>query len=128
MSLGERIRELRTARGWSLSKLAEEAGVAKGYVSVVENDPEARPSMDTVMRLARALELPMSELTGTVSEPERPTDPTWPESLRRFAQEHREVSDEDLQMLARIKFRGHQPATVQDWWYLYDTIRRTVGR
>src|SRR5262249_44386430 len=46
---GRRLRELRTARGWSLSELARRIFYSKGYVSRVETGA-SRPSVEFARR------------------------------------------------------------------------------
>ena len=36
------------------------------------------------------------------------------------------VVDDDIQMLAAIRYRGEQPRTIADWRYLYESIQRTI--
>ena len=60
-ALGRRIRSARTRRGLSAAELANLAGVSKSLVSQIERGIAA-PSIDTVRRLASALELPVFSL------------------------------------------------------------------
>ena len=60
--IGERIRTLREARRMSLSALAQRSGLSKGIVSTLE-DGRGNPTINTVWRLAEALEVPFGELT-----------------------------------------------------------------
>src|SRR5215218_8286612 len=64
-SVGGRIRRYRGDRGLSLSQLAEQAGISKGYISGLENNPQARrPSAETLYAIAKALGVTMSDLLG----------------------------------------------------------------
>jgi transcriptional regulator with XRE-family HTH domain len=60
-ALGARIRDARQQRGLSVGALAEQAGVSKSLVSQIERGVAA-PSLDTVRRLASALEVPVFSL------------------------------------------------------------------
>lgn len=53
-SLGERVRQLRHQRDWTLDQLTAEAGVSKGYLSAIENGRN-EPTGRVLLRLARAL-------------------------------------------------------------------------
>ncbi|WP_418789337.1 helix-turn-helix domain-containing protein, partial [Priestia megaterium] len=44
MTIGQRIRDLRTKQGISLTELANRAGVAKSYISSVERGIQLNPS------------------------------------------------------------------------------------
>jgi transcriptional regulator with XRE-family HTH domain len=61
LTLGNRIRAARARRGLSLAELASSAGVSKSLVSQIERGIAA-PSIDTVRRLASALQLPVFSL------------------------------------------------------------------
>lgn len=59
--VGSRIRELRTSRGLTLARLAELTGLSTGLISQVERDI-TDPSLETLRRVARALDLPLFSL------------------------------------------------------------------
>lgn len=64
-AFGDRIRELRTAKGYSLRKLAPLVGVGFSYLSKVENnrlDFDGSPSESLIHRLADVLEADEDEL------------------------------------------------------------------
>ena len=62
MQFGARLREAREAAHVSLTRLAELAGVSKGYVSQIENDPTISPGVDVALRLAVALGIGLDDL------------------------------------------------------------------
>src|SRR5258708_40074040 len=53
--LGEKIRELRKAKGYTLEKLAELADSSKSYIWELENKQPPRPSADKISKIARVL-------------------------------------------------------------------------
>ena len=59
--LGQKLRVLRQARNLSLKSLAQEAGVSIALLSQVERDQQD-PSLDTLRKLARALNVPLFSL------------------------------------------------------------------
>lgn len=59
MSIGTRIRAVRTLRGLSSSELANQAGVSRGLISQLELD-RANPSIETLRRIAAALDSPIA--------------------------------------------------------------------
>jgi transcriptional regulator with XRE-family HTH domain len=61
LQLGPRIRSLRQARHVTLRQLAEQAGVTESFLSQVEREV-ASPSIASVQRIARALDLGIAEL------------------------------------------------------------------
>lgn len=69
--LGHRIREMRSARGLTLTALADATGLSTGLISQVERGL-ADPSLETLRRVARVLDTPLFSLfrqedTGTVA-------------------------------------------------------------
>ena len=61
LQLGTRIRSLRQARRLTLRDVAEHAGVTESFLSQVERDVTS-PSIATVQRIARALDLSIAQL------------------------------------------------------------------
>jgi transcriptional regulator with XRE-family HTH domain len=56
MTFGQRVRELRRQRGWTLRQLGEKVRLDFTYLSKIENDRlEHTPSIRTIQDLARAL-------------------------------------------------------------------------
>jgi transcriptional regulator with XRE-family HTH domain len=61
LQLGPRIRSLRQARHLTLRNVSERAGVSESFLSQVERDVTS-PSIATVHRIARALDLSIAQL------------------------------------------------------------------
>jgi transcriptional regulator with XRE-family HTH domain len=61
MVIGDRLKELREAKKLSQGKIEERTGLLRCYISRVENNHTV-PSIDTLEKLARALEVPMYQL------------------------------------------------------------------
>ena len=53
--LGEKLRELRKARGLTLERLADQASLSKSYLWELENRESQRPSAEKLAALADAL-------------------------------------------------------------------------
>ncbi|MEI9986118.1 MAG: helix-turn-helix transcriptional regulator [Aliidongia sp.] len=53
--LGDKIRELRRAKGYTLEKLADLAESSKSYIWELENKNPPRPSADKVAKIAAVL-------------------------------------------------------------------------
>jgi transcriptional regulator with XRE-family HTH domain len=65
MKFGDRIKALRTERGFTLEKLAEETGSAKSYIWELENKNPPRPSAEKLAAIAGALGVTVDYLLGT---------------------------------------------------------------
>jgi transcriptional regulator with XRE-family HTH domain len=59
--LGGRVRQLRTARRWSLESLANASGVSRSMLSQIERE-QANPTLAVTLRIARAFGLSLGEL------------------------------------------------------------------
>lgn len=63
--LGQRLRQLRAARGWSLESLAGSSGVSRSMLSQIERE-QANPTLAVTLRIAQAFGMSLGEL---VEEP-----------------------------------------------------------
>jgi transcriptional regulator with XRE-family HTH domain len=61
MVIGDRLRELREAKTLSQGDIEKRTGLLRCYISRVENNHTV-PAVDTLEKLARALEVPMYQL------------------------------------------------------------------
>ena len=54
-----------------------------------------------------------------------------PETLREFARcrkrEGNPVGENELRSLAYMQYRGRRPESVEDWAYVYEFLKRTLG-
>ncbi|MCP5367647.1 MAG: helix-turn-helix transcriptional regulator [Hyphomicrobiales bacterium] len=71
MSLGKRVRTLRKARGWTLSDVNRRSGLAISTISKMERG-EISLTYDRFIRLARAMDLDVSDLFSPGAEPFTP--------------------------------------------------------
>lgn len=73
---GKKLKELRDKRGWSQPRLAEAAGMSRGYIGGIESGIRGRnPSRDVILRLAEALgESPyeLLEAAGRLESTDKP--------------------------------------------------------
>jgi transcriptional regulator with XRE-family HTH domain len=68
--LGRRLRELRTSRGLRLADLARESGLSVSFLSQVEQG-QSDIAVGRLMRIAHALQVPLTELVDLPSTPSR---------------------------------------------------------
>lgn len=61
LNLGERVRQLRHEREWTLEEAARRAGLARSTLSKIEND-QMSPTYDAVQKLARGLGIDVPQL------------------------------------------------------------------
>jgi len=61
LNLGERVRELRKARDWTLEQAAKQAGLARSTLSKIENG-QMSPTYEALKKLAVGLEISVPQL------------------------------------------------------------------
>ncbi len=61
LNLGERVRELRRSRGWTLEEAAVRAGLARSTLSKIENG-QMSPTYEALKKLADGLEISVPQL------------------------------------------------------------------
>ncbi|HWB05359.1 MAG TPA: XRE family transcriptional regulator [Verrucomicrobiales bacterium] len=59
--LGQRLKHLRTERGWSLEALAGSSGVSRSMLSQIERE-QANPTLAVTLRIAQAFGMSLGEL------------------------------------------------------------------
>ena len=60
--IGDRVKKLRLEKRMSLSELAEQAGVAKSYLSSLERNLQSNPSIQCLEKIASVFNLPVDHL------------------------------------------------------------------
>lgn len=77
--IGEKIKLYRNRMGLSLTELAKRAGVAKSYLSSIERNQQANPSIQFLEKIAAVLKVPMDVFIheDEFGERESHLDPEW---------------------------------------------------
>lgn len=70
MTVGERIRKARKDSGLTQNQLAARLAISYVNISQLERG-ERSPSVDTLQKIADALDVPVGELLGTIPQPDR---------------------------------------------------------
>jgi transcriptional regulator with XRE-family HTH domain len=129
--LGHKVRELRLGKGWTLADLARESGLSKAYISDVENGAAGKPNIQYIFVIARSLGVTLDELLHDATEKGVPrtkkakTD--LPPGLAEL-QEELQLSDDDVERLATVNFRGHRPRDKEGWRFLLETLQMLSQR
>jgi transcriptional regulator with XRE-family HTH domain len=130
-NIGGTIRTLRQEKGITLPALAEKAQISKGLLSKIETSPESNPSLDTLYKIAEALEMPLSFLLETEKiqlkrvVPDQP--PAWQKQLISSLREKGKEPDKDI-MNALYVLRNRKAAKntdVETWKFLYQSIENS---
>jgi len=128
--LGHKIRFLRQGRGWTLADLAAKTGLSKAYISDLENGSSGKPNIQYIFALAQALGTTLDELLhDTTAKPltRHKKSSDLPSGLAELQQELN-LSDEDVERLATVNFRGHRPRDKEGWRFLLETLQMLSQR
>jgi transcriptional regulator with XRE-family HTH domain len=128
--LGHRVRELRLGKGWTLTDLAQHSGVSKAYISDLENGVAGKPNIQYIFAIAKALGVTLDELlhdTERTAAPTKKQKMDLPPGLAEL-QEELALSDDDVQRLATVNFRGHRPRDKEGWRFLLETLQMLSQR
>lgn len=83
MSLAQRLRQLRYARGWGVNDLATRAQISRTALYMIENGKTTLPRASTIRRIAHVLNVDPETLISCheedSAEPERPAPESVPE-------------------------------------------------
>jgi transcriptional regulator with XRE-family HTH domain len=74
MAIGERLKTVREQKNLSQGDIEKRTGLLRVYISRVENGHTV-PAIETLEKLARALELPLYQLFYDGDEPQSPSIP-----------------------------------------------------
>jgi len=136
--IGERLAQRRGDR--SLTAIAAEAGIAKSYLAKLERGDVPNPGLVTLNAVARALDITLGDLLDAPAEQQSPgrargakrSHAVKPPSLETFVAEQRDagrpVADEDVEELAKVQFKGKRPERPEDWYFVYEALKRSTGR
>jgi len=124
--LGHTIRFLRQGKGWTLNDLAEKSGLSKAYLSDLENGLAGKPNIQYVFAVAQSFGTTLDRLLQGAAPPVRipQSHPTadLPPGLAELKSEMN-LSDEEVEMLSTVNFRGNRPRDKEAWRYLLETLR-----
>jgi transcriptional regulator with XRE-family HTH domain len=118
----------------TLDELAAQAEVSKTYLWELEKDEsgEKKPSAEILLRIANALSITLAELLGLPTVRAKEGQVVLSKALLEFQERMKHLgtplSDQDVQELASMSFRGGRPRTVDDWHELYLTLDRMTKR
>jgi transcriptional regulator with XRE-family HTH domain len=126
--IGEAIKRRREEANLSLSGLATRANVSKGYLWNLESrKSEARPSGQTLYRIAEALGTTMSDLLGQQLLVDTVAVKDMPPGLAELVQAEN-LTERDVQMLSAINFRGQHPRDLTGWMLVWTAIKSASSR
>jgi XRE family transcriptional regulator, regulator of sulfur utilization len=129
MTLYERLKEMRRARGFTLKGLAARTGLSVSYLSDLERG-RTMPPLPTLQAVAAALEITILDLLTGVEFAGEQTQAGLPPGLADLLDdpEYRpELTQEWVQLLGKIQLRGKRPQSKHEWLELYLHLKRILG-
>lgn len=134
-TVGDRIRKVREAKGWTQEKLADESKVSRGFLSEVEKRGK-NISLDLLLRIANALGASVGYLaTGEGEQLGERKPVVIPLELSQAAQELRLSYPETLDLLdaynsvvARRSDRSKGTMSIKDWKELHAAVKSVIRR
>ena len=134
-TVGDRIKEVREANGWTQERLAAEADISKSFLSEVEKHGK-NISLDLLLKVATALGASVGYLaSGEGSLPGERKPVVIPMELSEAAEELHLSYPETLDLLesygsiiARRSNRRKGTMTVGDWKALHKALREVVKK
>lgn len=89
MTIGEKIRELREARGFTQKQLAQKLGESRGTLVSNWEVGASRPDCDRIVQLCHILNVTADELLGVKVDPHRISSEEWTRATKyRMLDEH----------------------------------------
>ncbi len=131
--LGHKLRFLRQGKGWSLGELADKSGTSKAYISDLENAVAGKPNIQYIFSIAKALDTTLDDLLHDTLESRkwvqdaRKQRAELPPGLKDLQQELN-LTDDDVERLSTVNFRGHRPKDKEGWRFLLETIQMLSQR
>lgn len=98
-AMGERIKDRRSEKGFTLQQLADRAECTKGYIWELENKNPPRPSAEKLAAIAAALDTTVDVLIGTPINTEEDLSPEDKVFFRKFSGLKSEDKDKMRRML-----------------------------
>ena len=134
-TVGDRIKKVREAKGWTQERLADESKVSRGFLSEVENRGK-NISLDLLLRIANALGASVGYLATGEGEKLGERKPVViPLELSQAAEELRLSYPETLDLLdaynsvvARRSDRSKGTMSVKDWKELHAAVKSVIRR
>jgi DNA-binding Xre family transcriptional regulator len=69
-----KVREIATARGVSMGKLSRMSDVDRNTIKRMFDDPHYSPTIDTLLKVAKALKLTLNDLVEEIPDPQEDDD------------------------------------------------------
>lgn len=100
-TLGERIRELREAKGLTQREIANRIGIDDYYISRLENN-HVNPTLATMQKIATALDVELRDFFPSAKAEFRITAPKLDRDLKKIVALWPDLTEEHRQLMVRF--------------------------
>jgi transcriptional regulator with XRE-family HTH domain len=113
LDISEKLKRMRELRNYTTSQLAEISGVPQSTISKIENGKSTSPTIDTIKKLAKALNItPMYFLDDSLVTPFDFYD-DWPEDVKKAFLDNEEGMAY-LKVTEKAKQNGISPKALEN--------------
>jgi transcriptional regulator with XRE-family HTH domain len=119
--IGDSVARRRRELGLSQDELAQKAKLSRTYVSLIERNEAQNVSREVIERIAQALSVPTSKLSGQAE----PAELFIPPALKDFAVQEKLTLDV-VEWLVKMPRRGPQPKTAGEWREIYEVVKQLL--
>lgn len=124
MQVGDRLKSIRKEKKLTLKEVSNITKISLAFLSDIERC-DAKPSLDTLTKLAEFYKMTLAELLAHTEE-SRP-EKIFPTNLLELQKEIG-LSDEWMNTLSSVQYRGNQPNTKEEWYTLYLNLKQLLEK
>lgn len=125
MTLAEQVRNRRKALGLTLREVEKRSGVPYTHISSFEHGHQSNPTLQTLAGLAEAFGCRPEDLIDSPALVDA-RSLSIPAVLLQLGSDNG-LSHAELEMLAGLSWRGQQPQSYADWWFLWQALVRACA-
>lgn len=126
MTLGERMRRIRTDRGLTQREVGERADMPSQTISDLECSRIENPSLNTLKNVAKALDIGVDELVGRGVSHDREELPQGLLQLLDDPEWSDEITESWIELLLQIEFEGRRLETKREFLEAYLALTRIL--
>jgi len=125
MRFGERIRYIRKQSNLTLQEVSKRSGLHKSNISEIENEKRFKPTLNTLERLAQALECRIGDFFDRTPDPEEEITRGLKELLADYdARILYNITEEEIDWLKSIRFNTTYYPARETYLDLLKTYRK----
>ncbi len=96
MKIGAKLKQYRTAKGFTIYKLSKETDISQNHISAIEND-KRQPTIDTLERLIALMGISLAELFNKDSDASFLND-----KERQLVENYRSMPNDSAELIYKL--------------------------